>query len=482
MRSSRLWILSACLCVTLQVGADEPEFAPADLYAFDAVTLQNGMRVILNNRGTSPNVAIRLVVGTGMHDFPCDKRELPHIVEHLMFSGFDDLEEADLDQLVEAWGGTWNAYTHDDSTTYELRVHSSFLEDATLLLDGMFTKTQITQADLDSARVIVHSESGGEAGAILQAMYRYGIYEGNADRAYREFVPGSTEWCENLIDATSITLEDVHSYMQTAHQPSNLTLIVVGDFDPDTYKALLSETFGSIESTATLSDEDKTDSTTQFVPTRYATRTDTLLGQEGYVCLEFGLPKWNSAERPTIVLLEAYLEARMFEVLRTDLGLSYDPGAALNDFGEFSTLMLDAVVSTGDMDDAMYAIEQIVDDVRREGVPESRLAGIKQGRLYAAASAYETNTSIADFYERGLPRWQATGAFIDLNTFYNDVTTDDTIAVAQKYLDPKLALSYTSKPTFSYASAVVLCLTPVLGFVVVRTARKRRRKAAVAKA
>jgi predicted Zn-dependent peptidase len=125
------------------------------------------MRVFLNNRGKSPNAAMRLVVGTGMNDYPCDKRELPHLVEHLMFSGYDDISESDLDGMIAQWGGSWNAYTYGERTTYDIKIFSDFLDQATLLLNMMFEETHVTHEELEAARAIVHAEAGGVARALF---------------------------------------------------------------------------------------------------------------------------------------------------------------------------------------------------------------------------------------------------------------------------------------------------------------------------
>ena len=86
-RMRRISLCMAALLASTATLAEPTSYAPADLYEYETFVLENGMRVFLNNRGKSPNAAMRLVVGTGMNDYPCDKRELPHLVEHLMFSG-----------------------------------------------------------------------------------------------------------------------------------------------------------------------------------------------------------------------------------------------------------------------------------------------------------------------------------------------------------------------------------------------------------
>ncbi|MFX5393286.1 hypothetical protein ABTD32_20000, partial [Acinetobacter baumannii] len=60
--------------------------------------LPNGLQVILKDGYERDHVSIRLVVGVGLDDFGCDQKELPHLLEHLLFSGVDDTGEGGLEE------------------------------------------------------------------------------------------------------------------------------------------------------------------------------------------------------------------------------------------------------------------------------------------------------------------------------------------------------------------------------------------------
>ncbi|MFH7423085.1 insulinase family protein, partial [Pseudomonas syringae pv. tagetis] len=64
------------------------------------------------------HVAIRLVVVIGFDDFPCQDKELPHLLEHLLFSGVDDSGEVGLEERMLALGGEWYAFTSYTDTTF----------------------------------------------------------------------------------------------------------------------------------------------------------------------------------------------------------------------------------------------------------------------------------------------------------------------------------------------------------------------------
>lgn len=79
------------------------------------------MGVLLKPTEQHRHVSIRLVVGVGFADFSCREKQLPHLLEHLFFSGLDGGDEADLEARMQALGGQWNAYTSEGDTTSSSR-------------------------------------------------------------------------------------------------------------------------------------------------------------------------------------------------------------------------------------------------------------------------------------------------------------------------------------------------------------------------
>jgi hypothetical protein len=63
-----------------------------------------------------------LVVGVGLDDFDCAEKELPHLLEHLLFSGIDATGEGGLEERMQALGGDWNAFTSNADTTFVIEA------------------------------------------------------------------------------------------------------------------------------------------------------------------------------------------------------------------------------------------------------------------------------------------------------------------------------------------------------------------------
>ena len=123
--------------------------------------------------------------------FGFENRELPHLAEHLLFSGTSKHTESELDDLIDSLGGSWNAATNPWTTTYELDIHHDYVYEGLAVLHLVFTDTQLTDKAVKVAKDVIDREAGGAPGPVEQYLYRNGIMLGSADRAYREFLPQS---------------------------------------------------------------------------------------------------------------------------------------------------------------------------------------------------------------------------------------------------------------------------------------------------
>lgn len=92
-----------CLLFACLLLGSLPSFA-LDRFQVEGYTLPNGLQLLLKPGTERGHVAIRLVVGVGLDDFSCEDKELPHLLEHLLFSGIDATGEGGLEERMQALG------------------------------------------------------------------------------------------------------------------------------------------------------------------------------------------------------------------------------------------------------------------------------------------------------------------------------------------------------------------------------------------
>ena len=144
------------------------EYTPPGLYDVEYYQLPNQMRVLLKERHQARSVSYRVIVNVGMADYPCGRKETPHFLEHLLFTGTSSHAESELDDLIEGHGGSWNAYTGHQETGYLLDIFSKYADLGLQTLYEIITDSQITQESVDTSRDIIHREAGGRPSVFKQ--------------------------------------------------------------------------------------------------------------------------------------------------------------------------------------------------------------------------------------------------------------------------------------------------------------------------
>ncbi|MGB8657824.1 MAG: pitrilysin family protein [Candidatus Zixiibacteriota bacterium] len=210
---------------------------------FEKYTLKNGLQVILHEDHTIPMVAVNVWYHVGSKNEKEGRTGFAHLFEHMMFQGSQHLPDK-FDVLLDRIGGTNNGSTAEDRTNYWENVPSNYLEEALWVeSDRMgFLLPAMTQEKLDNQRDVVKNERRqnyenqpyGKVWALLPDLL---FPQGHP---YSWPVIGSHE------DLTRASKEDIEEFFRSYYTPSNASLCVAGDFDPQTAKALVEKYFGDL--------------------------------------------------------------------------------------------------------------------------------------------------------------------------------------------------------------------------------------------
>src|SRR5271168_275715 len=82
-------------------------------------TLKNGMKVLVQPDHSIPNVALYIFYRIGSRNEHPGTTGLSHFFEHMMFNGAKKYGPGELDKVMEANGGSNNAYTTQNVTVYQ---------------------------------------------------------------------------------------------------------------------------------------------------------------------------------------------------------------------------------------------------------------------------------------------------------------------------------------------------------------------------
>ena len=211
---------------------------------YERYTLANGLEVILHPDASAPIVTANLWYHVGSGDETPGKSGFAHLFEHMMFQGAKHIGSDVHFKILQEIGGTGiNGTTNSDRTNYFEVVPSHQLETALWLeSDRMgYMLDLLDEKSLANQRDVVRNERrqrydnvpyGRERFVVAEALYPEG-------HPYRYLTIGRHE----DLEAASVT--DVHQFFKKWYVPSNATLTIAGDFQPDQAKALIDKWFGT---------------------------------------------------------------------------------------------------------------------------------------------------------------------------------------------------------------------------------------------
>ncbi|MEM9778502.1 MAG: pitrilysin family protein, partial [Pseudomonadota bacterium] len=220
-------------------------FAPlvaASEKAVSTYTLDNGLEIVVIEDHRAPVVTHMLWYRVGSVDEVQGTSGIAHFLEHLMFKGTDELGPGEFSRIVEANGGSDNAFTSFDYTGYFQRVASDRLGLMMKMEADRMRDLVLNEADVLTERQVVIEERTGrvdnDPASLFREQRRAALF---LNHPYGRPIIG---WRHEMVD---LSLEDALEFYQTYYAPNNAILIVAGDVDPDEVLSLAQTHYGPLE-------------------------------------------------------------------------------------------------------------------------------------------------------------------------------------------------------------------------------------------
>jgi zinc protease len=230
------------LCSAVALCAATPCFANVTI-PYERFTLANGLRVIVHEDRKAPIVAIHVVYQVGAKNEPGGKTGFAHLFEHLMYRGSENFKGSFFQALENAGATDMNAVTSQDSTEYFATVPTPALDLALWLESDRMGHLlgALTQEALIAERGVVQNEKReGESELRTQVFVRAKEALFPEGHPYRRPVVGSME------DLDGASVEDVHSWFRKYYGATNAIVVLSGDIDAKTARALMEKYFGDV--------------------------------------------------------------------------------------------------------------------------------------------------------------------------------------------------------------------------------------------
>ncbi|HEV2021250.1 MAG TPA: pitrilysin family protein [Terriglobales bacterium] len=428
MKSLIRWLAGAALLVLL--GAPG---ATAQNFDVKTHTLKNGMKILVQEDHSIPNVALYIFYRIGSRNERPGTTGLSHFFEHMMFNGAKKYGPHEFDRVMEAGGGSNNAYTSNDVTVYQdwfprAQMAEIFDLEADRIRDLAFDPKMI-----ESERGVVASErrlsvDGDNAGLLSEQLWAAAF----TAHPYQWPVVG---W---MVDIENWKMGDLRHHFEMGYSPSNATMVVSGDVTADEVIQLAEKYIEPIPS------HDPPPKVTTAEPEQLGERRVVVrkFAQLPMVMMGYHVPQTDSGDFYARQVLQTILftgeSSRMYQRLvdKDQLALSIDGSSP---FAFDPTLFEIDAQPKANVDPAAVekAVYEELDKVSAQGVTNQELEKAKNillARFYRQMKTISGKANTLGTYEVFFGDYHK---LFDAAEQYNKVTKEYVQRVAKQYFTAK---------------------------------------------
>jgi len=205
------------------------------------VTLDNGMRVIVQEDHRAPVMVSQVWYRAGSMDEFNGTTGVAHVLEHMMFRGTKNVPPGEFSKRIAAAGGRENAFTSRDHTAYFQQMQKDRLELAMQLeADRMANLVISDELFAKEIQVVMEERRLRTDDQAQSVVYERLMATAYQTHPYRRPIIG---WMDDLQNMSG---QDARDWYARWYAPNNATLVVAGDVKADAVIDLAKRYFGPL--------------------------------------------------------------------------------------------------------------------------------------------------------------------------------------------------------------------------------------------
>ncbi|MDY0082805.1 MAG: pitrilysin family protein [Ignavibacteriaceae bacterium] len=375
MKHILVFLLSA-VSIFAQVNAD-------DVKSF---TLKNGMKIFVLEDHSIPNANMYLFYKVGSRNEYTGITGISHFFEHMMFNGAKKYGPKEFDRVMEANGGSNNAYTSENITAYTDWFPASSLE-------VIFDLEADRIANLNFDPKMIESERG-----VILSERSTGLENNPLEQLWQEvqaaaFIAHPYQWpvigWES--DIKNWTKEDLENYFHTYYAPNNCVVVISGDVKLNEVKKLAEKyfeliSFGPKPRNLHTVEPEQTGERRVFVKREVP---------NAYLMITYHVPQSGTEDYYALDLLSSILSegesSRLYSSLVEDKQIALEVGAYYGEAFDPTLFYLYGICSDGVKPAELEnAVISEIDKIIKDGISESELQKVKNQKLMSFYRTTET--------------------------------------------------------------------------------------------
>jgi secreted Zn-dependent insulinase-like peptidase len=225
--------------------------SPNDAKRYHAITLANGLRVLLVHNAESNKSAAALAVNVGHFDDPVHRQGLAHFLEHMLFLGTEKYPDgSEYQKFINEHGGSNNAWTATEHTCFFFDIGQQHFSAAIERFGEFFTAPLLSEEFVNKERKNIDAEFKLKLKDDIRRLYDVHKETINQEHPFAKFSVGSSD---TLADKTGYNLRDeVCDFFEQNYQAHLMTLVLEGPQSIETLESLANTHFSRIKSNGIL--------------------------------------------------------------------------------------------------------------------------------------------------------------------------------------------------------------------------------------
>lgn len=338
--------------------------------------LKNGATVITSRLADAESVSFGIWAAAGGRFEKPAQSGASHFLEHMLFKGTPKRTALQISQSIEGCGGSFNAFTQEESTCYYARTPYEFMPQMVDVLLDMYNHSLFKQREVDHERTVILEEIkmyDDQPAAHCQEIFEQALYNRH---------PLGAPLAGNAKTLAGLNHDELLSYKEKVYVPASTVFAFAGKLDHAACVAEIEKRYGA-------------------VPKRRAPTFAQVTGrtpQETFVCdkreinqsqavLGFRIFGRHDSRRYALRVLNGILgenmSSRLFQSVREKHGLCYSISSTYQLFEETG---LFAVSGGFDQSRALAALALTAKELRRIKDVPVRAPELKRAKDYLLGS------------------------------------------------------------------------------------------------
>ncbi len=228
------------------LGASVLKKSPNDLKQYQAITLDNGLRVLLIHNDETSKSAAALAVNVGHFNDPKDRQGLAHFLEHMLFLGTKNFPDgSEYQKFIGQHGGNHNAWTGTEHTCFFFDITAKQFPTALERFSEFFIAPLLADSFVIKERENIDAEFTLKLKDDIRRLYDVHKDTVNPNHPFSQFSVGNLDTLADR-DGENISRE-IQTFFNRFYRAQYMTLALEGPQSLAELKSLAEQLFVEIK-------------------------------------------------------------------------------------------------------------------------------------------------------------------------------------------------------------------------------------------